>query len=796
MSLKTRAAFTVWIVLLGTMAHQNSALAASPQISSLSPTSGPAAGGTSVVITVKFFTTTTGATVLFGSTAATVTANTATTITCTTPAEPAGQVAVTVTVGAETASTTAAAGFTFTGSSGPSTAFRFLTTSLPDGSTNTFYQDTVITANGAGPVTFTATGLPPGLTINSTTGFISGRPTVVNASGFGVTITANDGTSTITELATVKVTASGGGGNGGVTFTLTAFPQGIVGTAYAVTVTVTSGVGPFILGASDLPPGLSLNGLSGDITGTPSAAGTFFVTLSVTDRGENDNKVIEVLPLVVLPADGSGFMFNNTILNNGQLGTAYTDTLTTTGGSGTVTFGATGLPAGLSIDPASGKVSGTPTVAGTFLIVYTATSGTDTISINLPLWIASSSTSTFHWVFIGLPAGIINVPYGRQPPIILATENPGPSSGVSYTAVGLPDGIVYSSSTGELSGTPTDVGIYPVTFTAVNSNASPAEVLTMTLDFIVLPPNGGDTNSLPINLWVVKQTIKKGKSKGTDGWQAQYIYNANRTKAKIFDPNKDEFKVTLGSIAPIDLLPPKDKLTGKGGKLSFKSPKGTPTFTVSLDESGETVKISAKNETSTDTLPGILPNTMVLGSKSFKLDEFFDTKGTFTPTSGLRKTAFVVSQAKLTSKAAGKDSATYALLLGDPGFVFPSVTSNGNDKTFRFQVLNGTTTVIDKTFTSLVTETTGTDKKTGAKTYKFKGGKDPSKTNALSKFSYDSGSGKMSIALKGLSLSTLLPSTSTDGVHTTVELTIGTKIYFTGLTIFAPKAGSYSTKLP
>jgi hypothetical protein len=721
----------------------------------------------------------------------------ATSITCNTPANSAGAVTVTVNNTSGPPGTGLASGFTYTGSSGPATSFRFLTTSFPTGSTNTFYQDTVITANAAGPVTFGASGLPPGLSINSATGFIGGIPTVVSGSGFPVTITANDGTSTITESTVIKITAAGGGGNSGVTFTTTSFPQGTVGQTYAATVTITSGVGPFIFGADGLPPGLSLNGLTGDITGTPSAAGTFYTTLSVTDVGENDNKVIEVVPIVVVPADGSGFHFNNVILNNGQAGTAYSDALTTTGAPSTVTFGATGLPAGLSIDPASGKVSGTPTAAGTFPVVYTATSGTDTISINLPIWIATSSTSAFHWVFVGLPAAIVNVPYGRQPPILLVTENPGPGAGVSYSASGLPDGITYDPSTGELSGTPTDVGIFPVVFTAVNSGATPAEVITLNFDFIVLPPNGGDTNSLPINMWVVKQTVKKGKGKGNDSWQAQYIYNANRTKAKIFNPNTDEFKVSLGTIAPIDLVPPKQKLTGKGGKLSFKSPKGNPSFAVSLDESGQTVKLSAKNETSTDTLPGILTNTLMIGSKSYKLDEFFDSKGTFTPTSGLRKTAFVASSAKLTAKGSGKDSASYALLLGDPGFVFPTVTSNGNtDKTLRFQVLNGSTTVIDKTFTTLVTETTGTDKKTGAKTYKFKSSKDSSKTNALAKFSYDSGSGKMQISLKGLTLSTLLPSTSADGVHTSVELTMGSKIYFTGLTIFAPKAGSYSTKLP
>lgn len=784
------------VLLVGSLQSLVFAGAVVPTVTSVAPNTGPAAGGTSVTITGTNFVA--GATVTFGAAPATgVSVTNSTTIAATTPANPAGAVTVTVTnPGGGSPSGSLPSGFTYASSSGPPTNFRFLTTSLPDGSTNAVYSDTVIAANAAGPITFGASGLPPGITIDSKTGLLSGRPTVVNQ--FSVTITANDGTSTITFSTTLKISAAGGGGNGGVTFTTTTLPQGTVGQAYTAPVTVSSGVGPFIFGATDLPAGLSLNGLTAIISGTPSAAGTFYVTLTVTDIGEGNNKVVEIVPLTVLPSDGTSFIFTNSILNNGQIGTAYTDTLTTSGAPGPVTFGATGLPTGLSVDPATGIISGSPTVAGTFFAFFTATSGADTISLNRPLWIAASSTSTFHWVYQGLPTALVNVAYGRQPPLLLVTENPGPGAGVVYSAAGLPDGITYDAGSGELKGTAIEPGIYPVIFSAVNSNATPPEVIILAMDFVVLPPNGGDTNSLPINLWVVKQSIKKGKTAATGSWQAQYIYNANRTTAKIFNPSTDTFSASLGSIPAITIVPPKDKFTVKGSKLSFVSAKGaTPAVNVAVDESAETIKITGKNETVADTVPGVLPNIVILGGKSFKLDEFYDAKGTFTPTSGYRKTAFVVASAKLTAKAANKDSAQYAMLLADPGFVFPGLTTNGNtDSSCRVQVFNAGAIVIDKTFTSLVTSTTGTDRKSGLKTYKLKSGKDTVTTNTLSKFSYDSGSGKLALALKNLTLTGALPATSTDGVHTSVQLTIAGKVYFTGITIFAPKAGSYSTKKP
>src|SRR5690242_12453229 len=91
--------------------------------------------------------------------------------------------------------------------------FRFLTQSLPDGSTNAVYAATLLAANAKGPVTFSVSAgtLPTGTTLNATTGFITGRPTVVNQ--FSVTFSANDGTSTINFATTIKISASGGGGN-------------------------------------------------------------------------------------------------------------------------------------------------------------------------------------------------------------------------------------------------------------------------------------------------------------------------------------------------------------------------------------------------------------------------------------------------------------------------------------------------------------------------------------------------------------------------------------------------------
>jgi len=782
--------------VLVTILFASIAYAGQPQKSiALNPTSGPAAGGTTVTITgtsTNFVQGTTGVT--FGGTAATnVTVASATQLTCVTPVG-TGVVDVVATTTAEVVTRTG--GFTFQAGGGGGSGFRFLNVTLPDGSTNLVYDATLLTANAAGAVTYSvqAGTLPPGIQLVASTGLLTGIPTEVTTNT--VTFAATDGTTTLTLTATIKITAKGGGGNSGVSFPIDlAFPDGRVGQAYTKDIVIQAGVGPFLFGIDQLPPGLSLTGLedrnnTATLTGKPTAAGTFFMTLSATDLGEGNNKVITIVPITILPAD-SEFRFTTLILDNGQVGTAYDQTITTTGATTVVSFGATGVPPGISIDPLTGILSGTPTTAGTFLVSITATDGTATISLNRQILIAASATSTFHWVFSGgLPLAILGVPYDRtNPPLALFTENPGPGQGVAYSAVGLPAGITYDGGSGTFSGTPIEPGIYPVTFTATASAGG--EVLVLSYDFIVLPPNGGDVNNLPINLWVKKLQIKKTGTALKDSLGGQYIYNADRRTGRRFDPTKDTLAFEIGSIPRFAITPPTSVLTGTYPKLSFKptDKAAQPSVAIKFDESAQIIALTMKLITVNDTFPGTIKNAITRGNKGFKLDLFMDEKGKFTPALGYRKTAFVVDKAKLKAGAAGKDSLSFGFLLGDPAFEFPN--SQTQSKSARFRILNSAgETVIDRDFTDIVTATSSVDSKSGATTFKLKSGKD-TQTPAV-KFSYDSKSGKGTVAFSKATITKLTNAEE----HMSVELTLAGKQYFTSLTLFAPKTGSYGTKLP
>src|SRR5208282_4390557 len=135
---------------------------------------------------------------------------------------------------------------------------------LSGGAAGIPYTSVVSVTGGTGPYTFTATGLPPGLTL-SPTGTLSGTPTT--AGTYQIAVTATDlnggtvsGTFSITIAQKLVVTA-------------TAIPNAVVGTAISpVQLTATGGTPPYQWQSANLPPGLSL-ALQGTLSGTPTAAG-------------------------------------------------------------------------------------------------------------------------------------------------------------------------------------------------------------------------------------------------------------------------------------------------------------------------------------------------------------------------------------------------------------------------------------------------------------------------------------------------------------------------------------------
>jgi large repetitive protein len=251
------------------------------------------------------------------------------------------------------------------------------TTSLPDASISSSYNEPVETVGGIGALTFSlvlpGTGtLPSTFSLNPTTGLISGTP-IAPAGTFPFTVRVQDtsGQQDTKDLS-VRVTPTSP-----PQITTTSLPEGRTGQPYSARVQATGGIGAlgWAVSAGTLPSGLALNQSTGVISGTPILpVGTSSFTVRIQDAAAQS--ATKALSITINPFNVPNI--TTTTLHGGTVGQAYNQTLRATGGLGALTWSVTGgsLPAGLTLTSA-GTISGTPAAAETsnFTVTVTDTFG-------------------------------------------------------------------------------------------------------------------------------------------------------------------------------------------------------------------------------------------------------------------------------------------------------------------------------------------------------------------------------------------------------------------------------------
>lgn len=337
----------------------------------------------------------------------------------------------------------------------PAPVITSATTASGNGGQAFSYQ---ITANNL-PSSFGVTGtLPNGVSLNTSTGVISGTPTqtgsfpvtlhATNSAGTGnqaLTITIN----TVTPFITSSTTASGTGGQ--------AFSYQITANNLPASFGVTG----------TLPAGLGLNTATGVISGTPTELGSFPVTIHATNAAGTGNQALTITVAAVAPVITSGTTAGGT----GGQPFSYQITANNLPSS----YGVTGaLPAGVSINTSSGLISGTPTSTGSFPVTISATnasgSGTQALTITITL-VSPSVTSA------ASASGTGGQAFSYQ----ITADNLPSSYSVSGT---LPAGVSVNTTTGLISGTPTESGSFPVTVNAHNAAGPGSRAVTITIGLV------------------------------------------------------------------------------------------------------------------------------------------------------------------------------------------------------------------------------------------------------------------------------------------------------------------------
>jgi len=172
--------------------------------------------------------------------------------------------------------------------------------------------------------------------------------------------------------------------------------------------------------------------------------------------------VVELL--IAMPAT-----FTSPTNANGRQGLFFSFTNTVVGTT-PISFGANGLPTGLSIEPTNGVISGIPAVMGVFDITLYATNPAMTTTGYLTLTLTTGVPGVTSLL---TASGTQGLPFIYT---ITASNNP-----VSFGSVGLPDGVNLNPVTGVMTGVPVLNGVFPVTLSAANQYGTGTQVLMLTL---------------------------------------------------------------------------------------------------------------------------------------------------------------------------------------------------------------------------------------------------------------------------------------------------------------------------
>jgi choice-of-anchor A domain-containing protein len=396
------------------------------------------------------------------------------------------------------------------------------------GTVGVLFNSGPMTVNGGlAPYSYSIVGtLPAGLTLNTSTGAITGTPT---ASGtFSVKVTdANGATGTACAIII----------NAPLSVTCATATTGVVGVAFnSGPMTVTAGAAPYTYSiVGTLPAGLALDTSTGAITGTPTASGTFSVKVTDANGATGTACAIGInAPLSVTCAAAT----------TGQVGIAFNSgSIAVTGGTAPYTYSIVGtLPAGLTLNTSTGAITGTPTASGSFSVKVTdANSATGTacaITVTSIVQIGSGDAATIGYWHNNNGQALIDEMNGGATATNLA----------NWLATNFPY-LYGTKSSNNLTGkTNVEVAALFLTFFGESGQKTDAQVMAGALAVYVTEPSLADSNIAGSQGFNVSTTGTAAKSinVGTDGTAAGLVNNTSYTVMELLQ--QANLEVRLGTF--------------------------------------------------------------------------------------------------------------------------------------------------------------------------------------------------------------------------------------------------------